>query len=283
MKIRQILFLIPLLGGIFTLTSCNRSSDDVWEDTKSAGRHISRGVRALGGKHGSSRQIQCRDEFECIEDQNCYPEGNFQDSTYQDSCSNNGEENYCTPQDFYSPADSYTISQGYYENNNSINNDFIPLQDPNNELASADMIARPPRETPGEQGSSLPGIQAFRDPSTNPQLAGIFRPIYFDYNSDLVRGSQNLQIIHNIAEFLRYHPNVYIFIEGHTDERGPQAYNLALGSRRANAVRNLLINEGINPDRLFTVSYGKERPVILEQHEEGWARNRRDEFKIYER
>ncbi len=82
---------------------------------------------------------------------------------------------------------------------------------------------------------------------------------------------------------MRFHPNIYIFIEGHTDERGPQAYNLALGSRRANTVRNLLINEGVDPDRLFTISYGKERPVILERHEEGWAKNRRGEFKIYER
>jgi len=99
----------------------------------------------------------------------------------------------------------------------------------------------------------------------------------------MVKGEQNLQIIHNIADFLRKHPNIYIFVEGHTDERGPQAYNLALGVRRANAVRNLLISEGINPDNVFTISYGKERPVILERHEEGWAKNRRDEFKIYER
>ena len=116
-----------------------------------------------------------------------------------------------------------------------------------------------------------------------PQLAGIFRPIYFEYNSSLVKGGQNLQTIHAIVDFLRYQPHFYLFIEGHTDERGPQAYNLALGSRRANAVRNLLISEGVNPDHLFTISYGKERPVILEQNEAGWAKNRRAEFKIYER
>lgn len=278
MKAQQLFFLTLLVGAVFSLQSCRRSSNDVWEDTKSAGRHMQRGVRALGGKHGDSRQIRCRDDFECIEDENCYPEGNFQDSNYQDSYSTSQDNTY-TPQDYYSPADSYTISQDSYESNA----DFVPLQDPNNELAVADIMARPPRETPGEQGSSIPGIQAFRDPSTNPQLAGIFRPIYFDYNSDLVKGPQNLQIVHNIADFLRTHPNMYAFIEGHTDERGPQAYNLALGARRANAVRNLLINEGINPDRLFTISYGKERPVILEHHEEGWAKNRRDEFKIYER
>lgn len=278
MKVRQFFFLVALLGAVFNLQSCRRSSNDVWEDTKSAGRHVKRGVRALGGKHGDSRQIRCRNDFECIEDADCCPEGKFQDCDYQDSCSASQNDTY-TPQDYYNPADSYSISQEPYDNSA----DFVPLQDPDNELAVADMMARPPRETPGEQGSSIPGIQSFRDPSTHPKLANVFRPIYFDYNSDLVRGAQNLQIIHTIADFLRSHPNMYVFVEGHTDERGPQAYNLALGSRRANAIRYLLVEEGINPDRLFTISYGKERPVILERHEEGWAKNRRGEFKIYER
>lgn len=265
MKTRQLFFLITLIGTVCTLQGCRRSSSDVWEDTKSAGRHMQRGVRTLGGKHGDSRQIRSRSDFECIEDDNCCPQGNFQDCDYQDSCS---------------PQDSYNY---YSQDNYSRASDFIPIDDPGNELAMADVVAPPPRETPGEIGSSIPGIEAFRDPSTIPQLAGIFRPIYFDYDSSLVKGQQNLQTIHAIADFLRYHSNVYMFIEGHTDERGPQAYNLALGSRRANAVRNLLISEGISPDRLFTISYGKERPVVLEHHEEGWAKNRRAEFKIYER
>lgn len=277
MKARQLLIFIALLSSVLTLQSCRRSSNDVWEDTKSAGRQMKRGVGTLGGKQGDSRQIRSRNDFECIEDENCCPEGNFQDCDYQDSCSDQ-QESYYAPQNNSYSADSYSASQDYYNPS-----DFIPLQDPNNDLAYGDTYARPPRETPGEQGSSIPGIQAFRDPSTNAQLANIFRPIYFAYNSDLVKGEQNLQIVHNIADFMHAQPNTYIFIEGHTDERGPQAYNLALGSRRANTVRNLLINEGINPDRLFTISYGKERPVILEQHEEGWAKNRRDEFKIYER
>ncbi|MFI5344134.1 MAG: OmpA family protein, partial [Chlamydiales bacterium] len=110
-----------------------------------------------------------------------------------------------------------------------------------------------------------------------------FRTIYFEYDSSLVKGQANLQTIHRIADYLRSHPNVYVFIEGHTDERGPQAYNLALGSRRANEVRNLLLSEGVNPNNLFTISYGKERPLIMENHEEGWSKNRRAEFKVYVR
>ncbi len=283
MKSRQSILYLALLSSVVLLQSCsnNRSSSDVWEDTKSAGRHVQRGVKTLGGKHGDSRQVGSRSDFECVEDDCCpEPEDNVQDQDrdYQESYYSNLNDNTLSyhPQDYdYSPSDTYTLS--------SQNSDFVPLQDPNHELAVADAMTRPANETPGEEGSSIPGIQAFRDPSTHPQLANIFRPIYFDYNSDLVKGSQNLQTIHSISEYLASHPNVYVFIEGHTDERGPQAYNLALGSRRANTVRGLLVNDGINPDRLFTISYGKERPVILERHEEGWAKNRRDEFKIYER
>lgn len=236
------------------LQSCTRTGDDVWEDTKSAGRHVQRGMRALVGYPGDSRQIHSRNEFECVED----PQADGMFSPFEDF------------EDFPSHPDSQDP-------------EFIPLEDPSHELSAAETSSRPPRETPGEPGSRIPGIEAFRDPSTIPQLAAIFRPIYFEYDSSLVKGSQSLQTIHMIADFLRYHPNVYLFVEGHTDERGPQAYNLALGSRRSNGVRNLLVNEGISPDRLFTISYGKERPVILEHHEEGWAKNRRVEFKIYER
>lgn len=256
MKTTKYYLLVLLLGTSFAFQSCARNRDDVWDDTKSAGRHMSRGIRALGGKHGSSRQVRNRNDFECIEDNCCYEDPCFQEAQY-------------SSQDRNSAPDC----------------EYVPLDDllNDNELAMADMVSSQPRETPGEYGSSIPGIQAFRDPHTIPQLAGLFKNIYFEYNSSLVKGQENLQTVHAIANFLRSHPNMYLFIEGHTDERGPQAYNLALGSRRSNTVRNLLINEGVNPDNLFTISYGKEKPLVMEQHEEGWSKNRRAEFKIYER
>jgi len=242
------LFLLML----FTLVGCRRSSDDVWDDTKSAGRHMNRGIRALGGKQGHSRQVCSRNDFECVNDSGYSDEmPNFQDYNYQ--------SNTTQPED------------------------FIPLEDQANELEMSDMVSRPARENPGDPGSSIPGIQAFRDPSTIPYLAGIFRTIYFEYDSSLIKGGDNFHVLRAIAEYLRHHPRLYVFVEGHTDERGPQAYNLALGSRRSNAVRNILISEGVSPDQLFTISYGKERPVILEHHEEGWSKNRRAEFKVYER
>ena len=76
---------------------------------------------------------------------------------------------------------------------------------------------------------------------------------------------------------------MYLFVEGHCDKRGPQAYNFALGANRANSVRALLVKEGVNADHIFTVSYGKERPLADGDGEEFFRVNRRGQFKVYER
>lgn len=77
------------------------------------------------------------------------------------------------------------------------------------------------------------------------------------------------------AAWLQRHPAVRVLIEGHADERGTRDYNLALGERRANAAKNFLASLGIDPARIETISYGKERPDALGSNEEAWARNRR--------
>ena len=64
-------------------------------------------------------------------------------------------------------------------------------------------------------------------------------------------------------------------IEGHTDDRGTREYNIGLGERRANAVRNYLITQGVDPSRIDTISYGKERPAVVGANEDAWAQNRR--------
>ena len=75
--------------------------------------------------------------------------------------------------------------------------------------------------------------------------------------------------------WLNQYPAVKITIEGHCDERGTREYNLALGDRRANAVKNYLAGKGISTARITTISYGKERPVALGSDEDAWAQNRR--------
>src|SRR5690242_1599004 len=82
-------------------------------------------------------------------------------------------------------------------------------------------------------------------------------------------------ILDSQAQWLAKYPNVRITIEGHCDERGTREYNLALGDRRANAAKNYLAERGVDPSRINTISYGKERPIALGSDEASWAQNRR--------
>jgi len=82
-------------------------------------------------------------------------------------------------------------------------------------------------------------------------------------------------ILDSQAQWLARYPNVRITIEGHCDERGTREYNLALGERRANSAKNYLAARGVDPSRISTISYGKERPIALGSDEAAWAQNRR--------
>ncbi len=77
------------------------------------------------------------------------------------------------------------------------------------------------------------------------------------------------------AAWLKQYPNVNVTVEGHCDERGTREYNLALGEKRAMAVKNYLVSNGVEPGRLQTISYGKERPAVTGSDESAWAQNRR--------
>jgi peptidoglycan-associated lipoprotein len=103
--------------------------------------------------------------------------------------------------------------------------------------------------------------------------------IFFEYDSDEIAGraEANLRLK---AAVLAANPTVRLRIEGHADQRGSTEYNLALGQRRAEAVRAFLANYGVDPDRFTTVSMGKERPLVEGDDEEAWSRNRRAEFAV---
>jgi peptidoglycan-associated lipoprotein len=77
------------------------------------------------------------------------------------------------------------------------------------------------------------------------------------------------------AAWMQQHPSVTVTVEGHADERGTREYNLALGERRANSVKNYLVALGVDQNRVTTISYGKERPAVSGSSEEAWAQNRR--------
>ena len=102
--------------------------------------------------------------------------------------------------------------------------------------------------------------------------------IYFAFDKSNLTPESRLSLEHN-AEILKDNPKIRVLVEGHCDERGTIEYNLALGERRALAARNYLINLGIDPSRIATISYGEERPSDPRHNEEAWAKNRRDEFK----
>lgn len=90
------------------------------------------------------------------------------------------------------------------------------------------------------------------------------------------------EVLVSHAGYINQYPNIMVQIEGHTDERGTEEYNIALGQRRADAVREFLVDQGVDPNRLSTISYGKMRPLTFEQTEDAHALNRRAMFLVYE-
>lgn len=98
--------------------------------------------------------------------------------------------------------------------------------------------------------------------------------VHFDTDQSSVR-DQDKQALQSQAQWLARYPNKRITIEGHADERGTRDYNIALGERRANETKNYLASLGVDPSRMSTISYGKERPVALGSDESSWAQNRR--------
>ncbi|WP_431268471.1 peptidoglycan-associated lipoprotein Pal [Dankookia sp. P2] len=98
--------------------------------------------------------------------------------------------------------------------------------------------------------------------------------VYFVTDSASV-GADQRPVLQRQAQWLGQYRQVQAVIEGHADERGTREYNLALGQRRANAARDLLVSNGVAGSRLRTISYGKDRPAELGSNEEAWARNRR--------
>jgi peptidoglycan-associated lipoprotein len=101
--------------------------------------------------------------------------------------------------------------------------------------------------------------------------------VFFDFDSSSLRPDAMATLKDN-ADKIKQVPGVIIQVAGHCDERGTQEYNLALGERRALAVRNYLIQLGVSGDRMVTISYGKEFPAVSGNDESAWSQNRRAEF-----
>jgi len=104
--------------------------------------------------------------------------------------------------------------------------------------------------------------------------------VYFDFDSAALTDAAKATLDTD-AEWLSANPGVHVLIEGHCDERGTVEYNLNLGQRRADSVRDYLISKNLDPATLHTISYGKERPIDEGHDETAWAKNRRVQFMAY--
>jgi len=123
-------------------------------------------------------------------------------------------------------------------------------------------------------GSSTGGAGSIQQGSVEDFQVNVGDRVFFDYDSYEIRpDAQNT--LQQQAAWLQQYGQYMVTIEGHCDERGTREYNLALGERRANSVRNYLIALGIDGNRLQTISYGKERPEVPGGGESAWAQNRR--------
>ena len=106
------------------------------------------------------------------------------------------------------------------------------------------------------------------------KLIAVGDRVLFDYDSAKLDTSAKI-LLDAQSRFLRANTDLNFIIEGHCDERGTREYNLALGEQRATAVRDYLVIEGISPDRIRVISYGKEKPAVVGSNDMAWSKNRR--------
>ena len=123
------------------------------------------------------------------------------------------------------------------------------------------------------------GLPRVRDYETIPDL----RDIYFDFGTAAIR-PDGIKILNANAAWLRAHPRYLVLIEGHCDNRGATStkneFNMDLGEQRAEAAMKYLIEQGIHPNRIITLSYGAERPLCTSESERCWSQNRRSRFLV---
>lgn len=215
-----------LCALVLLASSCSRHSNQAWEDVKTAGRYMQRGVDSLWGKNYESKMLTSDEEF-------------------------------------IGPDDD----------------DFIPLRDCDLKNTFVDSALPQPKGVPGQKG--IPSLEHFYEPPA--ALRSVFQMVHFETDEHVLKEKEDLAAINRIASYLKKNPGTYLVISGHTDERASASYNIALGTRRANYVRSLLVKAGIDLNRIYAVSRGKEEPLSFGHSAEDWKQNRRAEFKIFER
>jgi len=144
-------------------------------------------------------------------------------------------------------------------------NTTVPSNESSSQTSGA---ANPNAAGEGVLNGTGPGVQGPTEPSLQD------RTIYFDFDSSEIKGQYDAMVTAH-ARYLVAHPNVRVRLEGNTDERGSREYNIGLGARRAQSVRQALMLQGVADSQITTVSYGEEHPAVTGHNDAAWARNRR--------
>jgi len=134
-------------------------------------------------------------------------------------------------------------------------------------------------DIPEEDRGNLPWLPKRPPLGTRFEETAELQTVYFEFDKYSLT-SQTRNVLASNAEWLRNHPDVAVQIEGHCDERGTLEYNQVLGENRAISTKKYLVTLGIDPDRLYTISYGETMATDSRHNEEAWAKNRRAQFKI---
>lgn len=127
--------------------------------------------------------------------------------------------------------------------------------------------------------TTLGALSALED-ETDYSVGGVKPVIYFGYNQYLIDSKAQAIINHYTRYLLTNNQKVNMVVEGHTDERGSNEYNMALGERRAKAVRDAFVIAGVPSNRIRVVSFGEEKPAVDGSHEQAWTMNRRVDLKF---
>lgn len=143
--------------------------------------------------------------------------------------------------------------------------------------APATATTAAPEAAPPASTSAAAAVVAAAPAKQAESIADVAKLIYFDYDSWAVK-PEFRSVIEVHARYLQVNPTRTVTIAGHADERGGTEYNIALGQRRADALRQMLVLLGVNASQIETISYGKEKPAVRGSNEEAWSKNRRDEI-----
>jgi peptidoglycan-associated lipoprotein len=124
---------------------------------------------------------------------------------------------------------------------------------------------------------TTPVASAMPSPTDEDLFRRNVKDVFFDYDKYAIRPDE-APVVQNDEGFLAQHPSIKVLVEGHCDDRGSEEYNIALGTSRAESVKQALVQQGVSANRVRTISYGKEKPFCTEDNEQCWQQNRVDHF-----